>query len=40
VIPLSSALLLLQGFAEVLKCIKTLRTGVDYRHQEPPHELV
>ncbi|HUP97680.1 MAG TPA: TRAP transporter small permease subunit [Usitatibacter sp.] len=31
VIPLSSALLLLQGVAEVLKCIKTLQTGVDYR---------
>ena len=31
VIPLSSFLLLLQGLAEVLKCIKTLATGVDYR---------
>ncbi len=31
VIPLSSALLLLQGLAEVLKCVKTLQTGVDYR---------
>ena len=40
VIPLSSALLLLQGLAEVLKCFKTLRTGVDYRHQEAPSELV
>jgi TRAP-type mannitol/chloroaromatic compound transport system permease small subunit len=40
VIPLSSALLLLQGLAEVLKCFKTLRTGVDYRHQETPSELV
>ena len=40
VIPLSSALILLQGAAEVLKCIQTLRTGVDYRHQEAPAELV
>ena len=40
VIPVSSALILLQGFAEVLKCIKTLHTGVDYRHQEAPGELV
>ena len=31
VIPVSSALILLQGMAEVLKCVKTLRTGVDYR---------
>jgi hypothetical protein len=31
VIPLSSALILLQGLAEVLKCVKTLKTGVDYR---------
>jgi TRAP-type mannitol/chloroaromatic compound transport system permease small subunit len=40
VIPVSSALLLIQGLAEVLKCIKTLRTGIDYRHQEAPGELV
>ena len=40
VIPLSSALILIQGIAEVLKCFKTLRTGVDYRHQEAPSELV
>ena len=40
VIPLSSALILIQGIAEVLKCFKTLRTGVDYRHQEGPSELV
>ena len=39
VIPLSSALILVQGVAEVLKCIKTLRTGVDYRHQEGPAEI-
>jgi TRAP-type mannitol/chloroaromatic compound transport system permease small subunit len=31
VIPVSSALLLLQGLAEVLKCVKTLQTGIDYR---------
>ena len=40
VIPLSSALLLIQGIAEVIKCFKTLRTGIDYRHQEAPGELV
>ena len=35
VIPVSSALILLQGIAEVLKCVKTLHTGVDYRaHSE------
>lgn len=39
VIPVSSALILLQGLAEVLKCIKTLKTGVDYRHQEAPGEI-
>jgi TRAP-type mannitol/chloroaromatic compound transport system permease small subunit len=39
VIPLSSALILVQGVAEVLKCIKTLRTGIDYRHQEGPAEI-
>jgi len=39
IIPVSSALILLQGLAEVLKCIKTLRTGVDYRHQEGPTEI-
>ena len=40
VIPLSSALILLQGLAEVIKCFKTLRTGIDYRHHEAPGELV
>ncbi len=40
VIPVSSALLLLQGLAEVLKCVKTLRTGIDYRTQGAPSELV
>ncbi|MCC7327793.1 MAG: TRAP transporter small permease subunit [Burkholderiales bacterium] len=40
VIPVSSALILLQGISEVLKCFKTLRTGVDYRHRGAPSELV
>jgi len=40
VIPVSSVLLLLQGLAEVFKCFKTLRTGIDYRHQAAPSELV
>jgi TRAP-type mannitol/chloroaromatic compound transport system permease small subunit len=39
VIPLTAALLLLQGLAEVLKCFKTLRTGVDYRHTAAPGEI-
>ena len=39
VIPLSSALILLQGIAEVLKCFKTLQTGIDYREGEGPSEL-
>lgn len=40
IIPVSAALLLIQGVSEVLKCFKTLRTGTDYRHHEPPSELV
>lgn len=40
VIPVSSALILMQGVAEVLKCFKTLRTGIDYRLQAQPSELV
>jgi len=40
VIPLSSALILIQGISEVIKCFRTLRTGTDYRHQEYPSELV
>ncbi|HET9415743.1 MAG TPA: TRAP transporter small permease subunit [Pseudolabrys sp.] len=40
VIPLSAALLLVQGISEVLKCIRTLRTGIDYRRQAPPSEAV
>ena len=39
VIPVSTALILIQGVSEVLKCIKTLRTGIDYRHIEAPSEL-
>lgn len=39
VIPLSTALILIQGVSEILKCIKTLQTGVDYRHHEPEAEL-
>lgn len=39
VIPLSAAFLLLQGVSEVLKCFKTLKTGIDYRHQEAPSEI-
>jgi TRAP-type mannitol/chloroaromatic compound transport system permease small subunit len=38
-IPVSSALILLQGLAEVLKCIKTLHTGVDYRQHEAAGEI-
>jgi TRAP-type mannitol/chloroaromatic compound transport system permease small subunit len=36
VIPLTAALLLLQGLSEVLKCCMTLRSGIDYRQQLPP----
>ena len=39
VIPLASTLILLQGLAEVLKCVKTLYTGVDYRTEQGPAEL-
>ncbi len=39
VIPVSSALLLVQGLAEVVKCVKTLRTGIDYRTPEAPGEI-
>jgi TRAP-type mannitol/chloroaromatic compound transport system permease small subunit len=35
VIPVTAALLLLQGIAEVLKCFRALQTGVDYRQAEP-----
>jgi TRAP-type mannitol/chloroaromatic compound transport system permease small subunit len=40
VIPVSSALILIQGISEVIKCFKTLRDGIDYRHREAPGELV
>ncbi len=40
VIPVSSALLLLQGVSEVIKCFKTLRTGIDYRRHVVASELV
>jgi len=39
IIPLSSALVLLQGISEVLKCVKTLHTGVDYRDHEAAAEI-
>jgi TRAP-type mannitol/chloroaromatic compound transport system permease small subunit len=39
VIPVSSALLLLQGISEVIKCFKTLRTGIDYRQAAAPGEI-
>jgi TRAP-type mannitol/chloroaromatic compound transport system permease small subunit len=35
IIPVTAALLLLQGFAEVLKCFRALNTGIDYRKSEP-----
>jgi TRAP-type mannitol/chloroaromatic compound transport system permease small subunit len=34
VIPVTAALLLTQGIAEVLKCVRSLQTGVDYRKVE------
>jgi TRAP-type mannitol/chloroaromatic compound transport system permease small subunit len=36
----SAVLLLLQGLSEVIKCFKTLRTGIDYRTHAEPSELV
>ena len=39
VIPVSAALLVLQGLSEVIKCFKTLRTGVDYRQPAEVSEL-
>lgn len=39
VIPVSSALILLQGMAEVLKCVKTLHTGIDYRRHAEVGEI-
>lgn len=34
IIPVTAALLLLQGIAEVIKCFRALKTGVDYRQVE------
>ena len=40
VIPVSGTLILLQGISELIKCIQTIRTGVDHRyHQAAPSEL-
>lgn len=40
VIPVSGTLILLQGISELIKCIKTIRTGVDHRcPQAAPHEI-
>ena len=39
VIPLSALLILLQGISEVLKCVKTLHDGVDYRDHENATEI-
>ena len=39
VIPLSATLILLQGISEVLKCVKTLYTGIDYRDHEAAGEI-
>ena len=40
VIPVSSALILLQGLSEVIQCFRTLRNGIDYRHRAAPSEIV
>jgi len=40
VIPLSGALILLQGISELIKCIQTIMTGVDHRRrQDAPREV-
>ena len=39
IIPVTAALLLLQGIAEVLKCVRSLKTGVDYRAQHAQIEV-
>ena len=39
VIPVSAALLVLQGLSEVIKCFETLRTGIDYRQPAEASEL-
>jgi TRAP-type mannitol/chloroaromatic compound transport system permease small subunit len=41
VIPVSAALILLQGISELIKCIQTIVTGVDHRRKQedvPSHE--
>jgi len=40
VIPLSGAMILLQGISELIKCIQTIVTGVEHRHQQDaPREI-
>lgn len=39
VIPVSAVLILLQGISEVLKCVKTLHSGIDYRDHEATGEI-
>ncbi len=39
VIPITAAMLLLQGIAEVLKCLRSLQTGIDYRARHAPTEV-
>jgi TRAP-type mannitol/chloroaromatic compound transport system permease small subunit len=39
IIPITAAMLLLQGVAEVIKCIRSLQTGVDYRNLSEQSEV-
>jgi TRAP-type mannitol/chloroaromatic compound transport system permease small subunit len=39
VIPLSSLLILMQGICEVLKCVKALHSGIDYRDHQSAAEI-
>ena len=41
VIPVSGFLILLQGISELIKCIQTIKTGVDHRYQQQggPREI-
>ena len=41
VIPLSGFMIVLQGISELIKCIQTIRTGVDHRYKPAggPREL-
>jgi TRAP-type mannitol/chloroaromatic compound transport system permease small subunit len=39
IIPVTAALLLMQGIAEVIKCIRSLQSGVDYRNLSEPTEV-